>query len=315
MHYILMDLEWNQPLSHLSAQYRKYGKLLMFDIIQIGAVKLDENRRMVGSFNRFIQPGLYKKLHPRITRITGISQDDLYGAVSFTEAFARFKDWCGEEFTLITWGSDDISVFQQNLNYYLDQVEDMPPMYDLQRLFGAQVGNGKNRAGLALAMKHFGISTSPEHPLHSAVDDAYYTALVFQKMPDFSSVLEHKQAVRELVPAKNRKGEKADDLAFSSLAQAVLSRAANEPNCPSCGKRMKIPEGFVPMSDYLHRALADCPEHGLVLVDLTLTKNKNGETRVQRRASLSDQQNPAYVRTKHLQWANKVAALAQQEVS
>ena len=74
MHYIVMDLEWNQPLSHRSAQFQRVGKQLMFDIIQIGAVKLDGERRMVGSFNQFIQPGCYRKLHPRIARITGITR-------------------------------------------------------------------------------------------------------------------------------------------------------------------------------------------------------------------------------------------------
>ena len=65
MHYIVMDLEWNQPLSHRSAPYRRLGNQLMFEVIQIGAVKLDRNLRMRGSFNQFIAPANSGKLHPQ----------------------------------------------------------------------------------------------------------------------------------------------------------------------------------------------------------------------------------------------------------
>lgn len=313
MHYILMDLEWNQPLSHLSAQYRRYGKQLMFDIIQIGAFKLNEQHQMIGSFNQFIQPGLYRKLHPRITRITGIKQDDLRGAPEFQAAFDRFSAWCGDDFALITWGCDDISVFQQNLDFYLKEERTMPPVYDLQRLFGIRTGgNTKNRSGLQNAMKTLKISSSSEHPFHSAVDDAYYTAKVFQEMEAPEEVLQLPQAVRELVPAKTKTSskEKSDDLRFTNLKQAVKSKPAQEPNCPVCGKRLTVPEGYVPLQADTWRALADCPDHGLVFVDLILEKARDGKSRIKRRASLSDQQNPAYVKTKHLQWAQKLAQLA-----
>ena len=71
MQYIVVDLEWNQPVSYNSAVYRRIGDSLMFEVIQIGAVKLDAGLRMRGSFNQFIAPANYKKLHPRISRITG----------------------------------------------------------------------------------------------------------------------------------------------------------------------------------------------------------------------------------------------------
>ena len=310
MHYILMDLEWNQPLSHMSAQYRRHGKQLMFDIIQIGAVKLNEQHQLIGSFNQFIQPGLYRKLHPRITRITGIRQEDLRGAPEFQAALERFVAWCREDFALITWGCDDISVFQQNLDFYVKDGHTMPPVYDLQRLFGMRMESStKNRAGLQNAMKALNISSSSEHPFHSAVDDAYYTAKIFQKMENPQEVLQLPQTVRELVPARTSSKEQYDDLRFTSLSQAVGSKPAMEPNCPICGKRLRVSEGYVPLREEVWRALADCPDHGLVFVDLMLEASRDGKRKIKRRALLSDQQNPAYVKTKHLQWAQKLARL------
>ena len=126
MHYIVIDLEWNQPLSRASAPYRRVGDRLMFEIIQIGAVKLDERRRMLGSFNRLVAPKHYVKIHPRIRRITGITQEDLVDAPGFPEALEQFIAWCGEDYVLLTWGGDDISVFRQNLDFF-DVKEELPP--------------------------------------------------------------------------------------------------------------------------------------------------------------------------------------------
>ena len=41
MTYIILDLEWNQPISYQSKAYREVGDKLIFEMIQIGAVKLD----------------------------------------------------------------------------------------------------------------------------------------------------------------------------------------------------------------------------------------------------------------------------------
>ena len=41
MTYIILDLEWNQPISYQSRTYREIGDKLIFEMIQIGAVKLD----------------------------------------------------------------------------------------------------------------------------------------------------------------------------------------------------------------------------------------------------------------------------------
>ena len=314
MRYIVMDLEWNQPLSQRSAAYRRLGSRLMFEVIQIGAVMLDEGMRMVGSFNQFIAPANYRTLHPRISRITGIRQDDLADAPDFPEAFARFVAWCGEEFVLTTWGNDDISVLHQNIAFFV-KGHPIPPVYDLQRLYGELTGDTKNRAGLKNAMKALGVQISPEHPFHSAVDDAYYTALVFQRFPDPTAILNHPQSVRAFGRVRNREHEKTDTLRFSTLSQALLSRPAQQPNCPVCGKRADIPEGYVMMAPDRFRALADCPDHGLLFVDLALEEDADGTKKVRRSALLSDEQSPAYIKTKHMQWAKKVATARQKEVS
>ena len=44
MDYIILDLEWNQPLSYNSSAYKSVGGKLLFEMIQIGAIKLNKLR-------------------------------------------------------------------------------------------------------------------------------------------------------------------------------------------------------------------------------------------------------------------------------
>ena len=306
MHYIVIDLEWNQPLSHQSSAFRRVGDRLMFEMIQIGAVKLDEQRRMKGSFSRLITPQHYMKLHPRIRRITGITQEDLADAPTFQEALDQFLDWCRDEAVLLTWGSDDISVFQQNLDFFKSK-QTLPPFYDLQSLYCAVNEGGKDRKGLSAALNFYGIAASDEHPFHNAVDDAYYTALVFQRFPEAKAVFDHPETARQLGKTRSGKREAGDEKAVKSERGYYSSAFGKLIPCPVCGKKGRVMEGYV-LQRGVRTALADCPDHGLMYAQVTFNTNDKQELIAKRRIYISDEQNPAYVVTKHLQWQQKATA-------
>ena len=63
MDYIILDLEWNQPLSYNSSAYKSVGGKLLFEMIQIGAIKLNDRLEIIDTFNQLIQPTHYVKLH------------------------------------------------------------------------------------------------------------------------------------------------------------------------------------------------------------------------------------------------------------
>ena len=44
MQYIVLDLEWNQPISYHSPAFKSVGAKLLFEMIQIGAVKVNDTR-------------------------------------------------------------------------------------------------------------------------------------------------------------------------------------------------------------------------------------------------------------------------------
>lgn len=305
MHYIIIDLEWNQPISHRSAPFRRVGDRLMFEMIQIGAVKLDEQRRMVGSFSRLIAPEHYMKLHPRIQRITGITPEDLAGAPPFLDAWAQFVVWCGDDYVLLTWGGDDISVLHQNISFFKAEGS-MPAFYDLQKLYSSLQTEPNHKKGLASAMEVLGIVPSDEHPFHNAVDDAYYTAMVFQRLPDAQAVLGFPEKPREIGKSKKAKQEKMQSQAVRSEASFLNGQHAKVAQCPACGAKLEISEGYV-MQRKVWTALADCKQHGLVFCEVAFNRDEEGKLMANRRCYLSDEQSPAYVQTKHLQWAQKVA--------
>ena len=81
MNYIVFDLEWNQcPYG----KERENGRL-PFEILEIGAVKLDENRKIVDSFQEVIKPAVYKKLHFRTREILDLDARALNRGCPFSK--------------------------------------------------------------------------------------------------------------------------------------------------------------------------------------------------------------------------------------
>lgn len=73
MNYIVLDLEWNQ-----SYRGKEYSiEEMPFEIIQIGAVKLDEHKNITGRWERIIRPVEYVKLHGKVSEMLEITEDEL----------------------------------------------------------------------------------------------------------------------------------------------------------------------------------------------------------------------------------------------
>ena len=312
MQYIVMDLEWNQPTSYNSSAYKSVGEKLLFELIQIGAVKMNEKMEVVDSLTQMIRPVHYARLHPRIKRITHITQEEFDEAPAFDEALRKFSDFCGEDYVLLTWGCDDVSVLDQNISFFECDVK-LSKVYDMQRLFGDIIGNTKERQGLKAAMEHYGIESDENMPFHNALNDAYYTAQVFSKFPDPAKVMDYVLVPRKLKHVERKKEHQAVLRVRGSSRSALESGAAMSPPCPACGQHMNVPEGYLRMQDGSFTALADCTQHGLIMVNIRFGKDENGKKIMTRTASIAEEQNKAYVATKHLQWQRKIAAQKAEE--
>lgn len=207
-------------MSFDSSVFRQVGDRLVFEMIQIGAVKVDDKYQVVDSISIPIRPQYYVKIHPRIRKMTQLGAEELADAPTFLDAMAQFTAWCGEEYTLLTWGCDDISVWKQNMDFF-GCTEPMPPICDIQRLF-SDVNGCRDRKGLKVAMEMLGIEPDAARYFHNALHDAYYTALVFARLPQPEDVLKYPQKPRPLIHTDKR--ERAGGETFGHGERGVRER-------------------------------------------------------------------------------------------
>ena len=298
MQYIVIDLEWNQPMSYDSAVYRQVGDRLIFEMIQIGAVKLNEQLEVCDSISIPIRPVHYVKIYPRIRKMTQLGPEELADAPTFLEAMDQFAAWCGEDYALLTWGCDDVSVLKQNMDFFDCKVA-LPPLCDIQRLF-SDVYKCRDRKGLKAAMEMLDIAPDEERFFHNALNDAYYTALVFAKMPDPAAVLRYPQQPKQLIHAGHQ-SRKTKGETFATMAEAMKSETAAQPRCPVCGKRTALEDGYVRQCADKYIGLSACPHHGSLMIRLRFSPTEDGKRLMNMTVSKATAINRAYVHTKRLQ--------------
>lgn len=186
MNYIVLDLEWNQ------CPYGKgrENKKLPFEIIEIGAVKLNEKREIVDSFQQIVKPCVYRKLHFRTKEILDIDVAALEKGMPFAKAAKQFMKWCGSDVKFCTWGCSDLVELQRNLKYYrmINLLKGPVFYYDVQKLFGLFYEGEKTSRSLEYAIDF--LCMGKEGKFHRALNDAYYTAEILQKIPE-AFVQEH----------------------------------------------------------------------------------------------------------------------------
>lgn len=104
MRSVFVDFEM-QPVS--SFYRRSHPSLYPTEIIEIGAVALNENRENADSFRCYVRPS-YGELRPEIAHLTGISAAALRRAPSTEEAMRSFFDWLGADACVFAWSESDL---------------------------------------------------------------------------------------------------------------------------------------------------------------------------------------------------------------
>lgn len=182
MNYVIFDLEWNRYARHVKAKCPD-------EIIQFGAVKVDEKLNKIGEFRKLVKPVLYKKIEPTIADMTGLEYDQLTrDGENFNKAMKEFRAFMGKEpFTLISWGIHDTIILRNNCRYYNPNMhfEWMKRFVDLQ-YYASRVHLKEgdfNQLGLAASASELGIPYVADD-LHDALVDASLTYEVFRRIYD-----------------------------------------------------------------------------------------------------------------------------------
>lgn len=193
MDYIVLDMEWNQP----SGSTKMVTSPVFFhsEIIQIGAVKLNKDFELTDTFKTFVRPKFYPKMHKRISRLTGITDENLTLGIPFENALDLFKKWCGEDFAIFTWGKDDIKILNLNMEMFGSNKSWLGETYDLQLIFDNQVTQNHKQISLSKAME---IVNEPALDAHDALNDAKNTAVLCKHL-DLACGVEHYNELKKLL--------------------------------------------------------------------------------------------------------------------
>jgi len=186
MKYIIFDLEFNSPfkIDKKTKQLKKGNTIPTCpqEIIEIGAVKVNTNLEIEDTFQKFVKPQLYTKLHPKVKSKTRITSQDLQNGESITNTIEEFREWISDEdFILCSWGNDDINELVRNCKYFNIKTEWVNKFYDIQRAcMKHQNLPMSQQLGLKNAIELFNIEIDSK--FHKALNDAIYTAKVFKEM-------------------------------------------------------------------------------------------------------------------------------------
>ena len=178
MYYIILDMEWNQALDR--AHTVEKPVLLRGEIIQIGAVKCDEDFNLVDRLKINVAPKYYKKMNRHVEKITGITNAMLAKGEKFPEAFAKLREWCTPEFRFITWGFDDIAMLADNLELHGFDPQYGSDYVNLQLIYKNQVDSEHVQCSLSDAVEKLGIPMDAQ--AHDAMNDAWFTYEVCRRL-------------------------------------------------------------------------------------------------------------------------------------
>ncbi len=184
MYYVIMDLEWNNS-------YNKKLKCFFNEIIEIGAVMIDEDLEVTDTFSVLVKSQLSNKLSGRVKNLTHISNEDMYGGISINKAVSAFSKWvAGKDCVFMSWGNGDLRVMLDNLKYFCgtDGIPFIQKYVDLQKHCQQflKLSNAQ-QIGLSAAATLFGIDVS-EYSTHRALDDSLLSWRCFKKAYDYDQI-------------------------------------------------------------------------------------------------------------------------------
>ncbi len=280
MDYIVFDLEWNQCPDGKQNETRD----LPFEIVEIGAVKLNSDREEAGRFHAYIRPSVYKRLHFKTREILHLNPRILQTAEYFPAVIKRFENWCGKDVCYCTWGSLDLLELQRNIRYHgLPSFFPFPlRFYDIQKIFSLAYEDGKSRRTLEYAVDALGIPK--EIQFHEALCDAAYTARVVQRLP-IEQLLPYYSIDYFRIPQDP--GEEIHEMfgpyakyvsrAFPSKRACMRDADVLSMQCYLCGEptAQKVP--WYAKSGKHYTCLHACPEHGYMKGKIRIKKSEDGE--------------------------------------
>lgn len=302
MNYIVLDLEWNQSNTGLEDETSR----LPFEVIEIGAVKLNDTFVMVNEFSQLVKPEVYHEMHEITSRLIHLQMKELERGKPFAETAEAFLNWCGpEEYMFCTWGSLDLTELQRNMKFYkMTPLSDRPIAFlDVQKLFSLAFEDGKSRRALEYAVDKMEIEK--DIPFHRAFSDAYYTAkllkLTAERHPDVLTKISydvfHPPVSREQeIRIQFDNYVKYISREFDSKADAFSDREIVSSKCYLCHRNLRKKVKWFSLNGRHYYCLAHCEKHGYLKGKIRVRRSDSGRIYIVKTTKLISDEEAARVR-------------------
>ncbi len=277
MNYIVLDFEWNQSNTGREPEV----KVIPFEIIDIGAVKLNSDREMIDEYNQLVKPAVYQQMHRITSSLIHLRMKDLEKGKPFMEVIREFFSWCGDDYVYCTWGPLDLYELQRNMNYYnMEPLSDVPIRFlDVQKLFSIAYEDSKLRRSLEYAIDYLKIEK--DVPFHRAYSDAYYTAKVLSGLSEDILV---NYSIDTYVLPRSRQEEvhvmfhdymKYISREFSDKQKALDDKEVISTKCYLCHKNLRKKIRWFSPNGKHYYSVSFCPIHGYMKSKIRIRHSEN----------------------------------------
>lgn len=203
MKHIAIDLEMNA----LDRKFKEEKAICGREIIQIGAVLLDDQYQEIGYFNTLVKPQYNERIESKFEKLTGIKTEMVQNAPVFKDAIEQFFSWChsmNEEIHIYQWSESDYEQITKELELKricLSSVNAglLREFQDFQKEYGEKLGLSR-AVSLKDAVMYAGVEFFGKE--HDALDDAKNTATLLRivRIPELC-----KMALGNVINAFNTK--------------------------------------------------------------------------------------------------------------
>lgn len=299
MDYIVIDLEWNQSPQGKEQENPE----LPFEIIEVGAVKLNHKREIMDCFRGVVRPQVYKEIHFRTKEIIQVDMKELRKGKSFPQVIKDFFEWCGSDYLFCTWGSADLTELQRNLKYYGIEgyIDKAIVYYDVQKIFSLTFEGERNPHALEYAVDFMKLEKKEQ--FHSALYDAEYTARIFQGLDgniikeNYSLDYYHNpRSKEEEIHLVYENYSKDISMPYHSKEEAFEDKDVRVTECYKCRKKAIKKIRWFTGNSKTYYCLSYCREHGFLKGKIRMKKAADGTFFVVKTLKLISNQDAAGIR-------------------
>ena len=198
MKHIFLDFEMNA----IPRKNKEARALLRSEIVEIGAVKLDENYQQIDKYSAYVHPELCP-ITENCTKITGITSSDVESAKTFADALQDFIAWIGTEpVRVYSWSDSDRKQLREEAaakGVYPNGLErPFRRWMDFQRIYTHLVGLSQH-SSLSLTNAMGAIEQDFAGKQHSAADDAENSAALLTLVKDKEAFEQRSRKIKEIM--------------------------------------------------------------------------------------------------------------------